>query len=85
MKEGLEFFTDLTDSTSEVVETKIDGIPFHMLTLKMVDEENDVTTNQVFYATPIKDYWLVISKTYCYEKQQAMIEKMFQSIRFKRK
>lgn len=85
LKEGVEFFTDLTDSTSEVVETKIDGIPFHMLSLKMVDEENEVTTHQVFYATPIKDYWLVISKTYCYEEQQAVIEKMFQSIRFKRK
>ena len=31
---------------------------------------------QVFYATPIKDYWLVISKTYCYEEQQAVIEKI---------
>jgi hypothetical protein len=85
LKEGLDFFLDESDSTTEVIETKIDGIPFHMLSLKMEDPDNELTTYQEFYATPIKDYWLIISKTYCYEKQKAVIEKMFQSIRFKRK
>lgn len=85
LKTGLEFFTAESDSTSEVVETKIDGIPFHMLTLKSEDVENEITNYTEIYATPIKDYWLVIMKNHCYEKQQVVVEKMFQSIRFKRK
>lgn len=85
LKTGLEYFTSSSDSTGQVVKTEIDGIPFHMLALKTVDADNDITTNSEIYVTPIKDYWLVIMKNHCYEEQQVVVEKMFQSIRFKRK
>ncbi|MES2556740.1 MAG: hypothetical protein V4604_11350 [Bacteroidota bacterium] len=83
LKEGLEMLALETDEISEITTTTIDGKKFHRLSTYGIDSDNDVETVQEFYATPIKDYWLMITLTYCDKGQKASLKETLEGIEFK--
>jgi hypothetical protein len=83
LKEGLEMLAVETDEISEITTTTVGGKKFHYLTTYGIDTDNDVETVQEFYATPIKDYWLLIALTYCDEGQKARLKETLEGIEFK--
>jgi hypothetical protein len=82
LKDGLEMLAVETDEISEITTTTVGGKKFHYLTTYGIDSDNDVETVQEFYATPIKDYWLMIVLTYCDEGQKARLKEALQGIEF---
>ena len=83
LKEGLEMLAVETDEISEITTTTVGGKTFHRLSTYGIDSDNDVETVQEFYATPIKDYWLMITLTYCDNGQKEKLKAALDGIAFK--
>lgn len=83
LKEGLEMLAVETDRISEITPTTVGGKDFYKLSTYGIDRDNDVETVQEFYATPIKDYWLMITLTYCDEGQKEALKTTLEGVQFK--
>lgn len=83
LKDGLEMLAVETDRFSAISKTTVGGKEFYKLETYSIDVDNDVETYQEFYATPIKDYWLMIALTYCDEGQKEALKTTLEGIEFK--
>jgi hypothetical protein len=83
LKDGLEMLAVETDRFSAISTTNVGGKEFYKFETYSIDTDNDVETFQEFYATPIKDYWLLIALTYCDEGQKAQLKETLEGIKLK--
>lgn len=83
LRDGLEMIALEGDQIGEIKADKVNGKAMYCLETYSLDTNNDLETHQKYYATLIKDYWILITLTYYDDDQKTSLEKCLSGIKFR--
>lgn len=81
LRDGLEMIALEGDQIGEIKPAKVGGKDVYMLETYSNDPDRELETHQKYYATLIKDYWILITLTYYDDEQKASLEKCLAGIK----
>lgn len=83
LRDGLEMVALEGDEFGEIKPAKVGGKTVYVLETHSVDTDRELETHQRFYATLIKDYWILITLTYYDDDQKASLERCLSGLKFR--
>lgn len=82
LRDGLEMIASEGDEIGEIKPTSLGGKKVFLLETCSRNTQGNPETFQEFYATSVKDYWVLITLTYYTDAQKATLKKCLAGITF---